>query len=242
MQKLRNSEFIQFIADLLSIFQKQNTTELGIKEQIDPIIPDLESMKTIHGTMKGSDISDELKAIDDRRDDCIKGIHAVLEGFTYHFDTNIKEAAQTLLNTIDTFGASIAKQNYPTETTSLKGIIDIFNTQEKAKSAVALLNIGTWANQTEKENNLFNTRYLDRVDETAKLTDDKIKELRKSITEKYFTLRDHVTAHATLKQNENYKLIIDQLNSLIEKYNGIVKKRVGNNKTDVVVKTDTPAL
>jgi hypothetical protein len=56
--------------------------------------------------------------------------------------------------------------------------------------------------------------------------------LRKSTIDKYFTLRDHVSSHATLNTNENFKTIIDQLNALIDKYNGIMKRRGGNSKTD----------
>jgi hypothetical protein len=60
--------------------------------------------------------------------------------------------------------------------------------------------------------------------------------LRKSITEKYYILREHVSSHAILKTNENYKLVIDQLNSLIDKYNGIIKRRGGNNKGEDIEK------
>jgi len=231
-RRFRNSEFIQFFNDLFSIFLKQNTEELGIKEQLDPIVPELESIKSIHATLKGSNISDDIKVIDNRRDDCITGIRKVLEGYTFHFDQPVKDAAQSLLNTIDTFGTSIAKQNYPTETTSLKGIHDSFTKEEKLINALSLLNLTDWVGQMDKENNLFNTRYIDRIDETAKQTEDKIAELRKLVVEKYYTLRNHLTSHATLKPNENYKLVIDQLNALIEKYNGIIKRRGSNNKGD----------
>jgi hypothetical protein len=232
LQRLRNSEFIQFFTDLISIFKKQNPEELGIKAQLDPLEKDVESIKTVQGTLKGSDISDELKGIDNRRDDCITGIRTVIEGFTYHFEQNIREAAEALLTKIDSFGSSIARQNYPTETTSLKGIIDSFTKEEKLKSALSLVNLTSWAAQMEKENNLFNQRYLDRIDETSKQSEDKITALRKSTIEKYFTLREHVSSHATLNTNENFKTIIDQLNALIDKYNGIIKRRGGNNKTD----------
>ena len=241
LQKLRNSEFIQFFVDLLSIFLKQKPEELGIKDQLDPISPDLESIKSIHGTMKGSEISDELKTIDNRRDNCIMGIRMVLEGYTFHYDPIINEAAQVLLNKIDTFGSKIAKQNYPTETTSLKGIYESFTKEEKLINALALLNLTAWVGQMDKDNTLFNTRYLDRVDETSKQSDDKIKVLRKSVTEKYSTLRSHMTSHATLKPTENYKLVIDQTNTLIDQYNTIIKRRGGNNKGDNTDNKDNPA-
>jgi uncharacterized protein YeaO (DUF488 family) len=232
LKKLRNSEFIQFFTDLISIFKKFNPEEMGIKAQLDPLEKDIESIKSVHNTLKGSDISDEIKEIDVRRDDCITGIRTVVEGYTYHYEQSVREAAQALLTKIDSFGTSIAKQNYPTETTSLKGIIDSFNKEEKLKNALTTVNLTAWAAQMEKENNQFNQRYLDRIDETSKQTDDKIAALRKSTVEKYFTLREHVSSHATLNTNANFKTIIDQLNILIDKYNGIIKRRGGNGKGD----------
>jgi hypothetical protein len=229
-KKLRNSEFIQFFTDLFSILAKFNTKEMLIQDQIEPIKPDLETVRTINATATGSDISDELDEIDNRRDKCINGIKTVVEGYTNHYDAKIREAAQLLLNKIETFGPGIAKQNYPTETTSLKGIVDAFKNEEKLKLALAFLGLTPWAEKMEEENNLFNTRYLARVDEVSKETNDKIIVLRKSINEKYYTLREHIKSHATLKTNDQYPALIDQLNALIDKYNGIVKRRSGKNK------------
>jgi hypothetical protein len=56
--------------------------------------------------------------------------------------------------------------------------------------------------------------------------------LHKNTIEKYFTPGEHVSSHATLNTNKNYKTIIDQLNALIDKYNGIIKRRGSNNKAD----------
>lgn len=231
LRKLRNSEFIQFVTDLFSIFNKHNTQAIGIKDQLDPIATDLESMKTVQATMK-SDANDTIKSIDDRRDDCITGIRTVIDGYTYHYDPNYSEAAQLLLEKIDSFGTSIARQNYPTETVSLNGIYDSFTKDEKLKKAVSLLNITSWADQMNADNTLFNQQFLNKVDEDSKQSNDKIVELRKSVMEKYATLRTHVNSHATLNTNESYKVIVDQLNTLIETYNGIIKRRGANNKGD----------
>lgn len=225
--RLRNSEFIQFFTDLFSIFNRHNPEELGVKNQLSPVIDELDKIKNIHGTDKGSDISDELKNIDNQRDESITGILKVVEGFMLHYDEAIREAAGLLLNKINNFGPSIARQNYPSETTSINGIIDSFNTEPKLKDALKLLKLAEWTKKLDSQNKLFSKRYIDRIDESAKQSDDKIKELRTITTENYYTLRDHLNAHATLNAAGGYIPLIDQLNELIDEYNLLINRRIG---------------
>ena len=228
LQKLRNSEFIQFFLNMFSIIRKYDTNELNIDGELNAVVDEVEKIKKNHGADKGSEISNELKEIDNRRDDCITGIRMIAEAYTYHYEKNIKEAAELLLNKIDDFGPSIAKQNYPTETTSINGIVDAFNTDKKFKEALNLLHLLDWAAQMDTENTYFNQRYLDRIDEQSKQSVENIKDLRKLSTEKYYTLRDHLVAHATL-QGEPYTTIINQLNELIDEYNIVLNRRKGSN-------------
>ncbi len=236
---LRNSEFIQFFTDLISIFSRHNPDELGIENQLNPVADELEKMKDIHGTDRGSEISNELKILDDHRDESITGILKVVEGFMLHYDEAIREAAELLLNKIHNFGPSIARQNYPTETASINGIIDSFNTESKLKEALKLLKLVSWAKKLDSQNQLFNKRYIDRIDESAKQSDDKIKELRSTTTENYYILRDHLNAHATLNAEGGYIPLIDQLNELTDEYNLLINRRIGTNADDAETGTDT---
>jgi len=102
-----------------------------------------------------------------------------------HYDETTRQAAGLLLNKIHNFGPSIARQNYPTETTSINGIIDSFNTEPKLKEALKLLKLAEWTKKLDSQNKLFSKRYIDRIDESAKQSDDKIKELRSTTTENF---------------------------------------------------------
>lgn len=224
LRKLRNSEFIQFFSNFFSILLKHRPAEIGIQEQLTPVVEDLEKIKTIHGNGKGSDISKELEDIDTRRDNCITGIQTVIEGYTYHYDDEMKEAAEILLSKINNYGPSIARQNYPTETSTLNSIAAAFTGEEKYMAALLKLTLTDWVVKMEEENVYFDQRYLDRVDESSKQSDDKIKELRKSTTENYYELRDHLNAHSTLKK-EVYQTVMAELNGLIDEYNLLIKRR-----------------
>ncbi len=231
LMKLRVKEFIQFFADFTSILERNNPEALKIKEQLKPVVDELEKIKVIDGTDKGSDISEELKLIDERRDDDITGIRIVVEGYTYYYEEKTRKAAELLLNIIDNYGPSIARQNYPTETASINGIMEKFKSDDECKNALSLLNLNNWTVKLDEENTLFNQRYLDRVDEKAKQSEEKIKELRKSTTDYYYELRDHLNSHSTLNKG-SYKPVMDKLNKLIEEYNGIVNRRKGGKSSE----------
>ena len=47
LRKLRNSEFIQFFSNFFSILLKHRPAEIGIQEQLTPVVEDLEKIKTI---------------------------------------------------------------------------------------------------------------------------------------------------------------------------------------------------
>lgn len=226
--KLRNSEFIQFFADFIAIITRHNTEPLLVEEQLSPVAENLEKAKTLYRESKGNDISEELESIDDARDDCITGISGVAEGYSNHYVEATREAADLILNKIGIFGSSIARQNYPTQTATLDGIANIYNTDADVKNAATLLHLNAWFEKMESLNVFFNKRLLDRIDDKAKQSDDKLKELRNIITQHYYILRNHLNAHATLSK-DIYEPVMSQLNELIEEYNGILKRRAGKN-------------
>ncbi len=226
LMKLRNREFIQFFTDLISILLRHKPEELRIRKQLEPVANEIESIKSLREQGRGNSISDELRDIDSRRDDDITGIRTVVEGYTYHYDAETKEAAKLLLKTIDDFGPSIARQNYQGETDSLNGLINKFRNDEKCKNAVSLLHMNEWEIKMDDENKHFNTRYIDRLDENSKKIEEKTKELRATTTDYYYVLRNHLNAHATL-HTETYKPVIDLINELIDDYNLVINRRMG---------------
>ncbi|MEN8119154.1 MAG: hypothetical protein ABFS35_02360 [Bacteroidota bacterium] len=63
-----------------------------------------------------------------------------------------------------------------------------------------------------------------------------------TITEKYRTLSKHITAHATLKGQGEYLPLTDRLNELIDEYNLLIKRRVGNNADKGEIKAEDPEM
>lgn len=225
LNNLRNSEFIQFFNDILSIYNKCDTQTLGVKVQVDTLEHLIVRLQKGFGKKRASNISEELAEIDARRDNCITAIRNITESYVLHYNKNTAHAANKLLQKIDSFGPSIARQNYQAETSIINKLSHSFNTEPELQKALNLLHLKEWAEQLKKENKLFNLRFLDRINEEAQDNNENFLALRIEVTGHYRTLCNHITAHATLKGKEAYLPIIDPINSLIENYNTTLKRR-----------------
>lgn len=232
LRYLRGSEFIQFFSDIISICTKATIDTLGIKDQTVDLENKVTAIKDGYAKEQGSDITQELILIDNRRDDCLVGIRGVCEAYTNHYEPTLAEAGKLLLDKIDSFGSRLAKQSYQAETTIINKLTADFETDAEFISALGLLKLDLWAKQLKAENELFNQRFLDRINEDAQDKEESFKELRLEIMDAYKTLISHISAHATIKGTEEYLILIDPINSLIDNYNTTLKRR--NQKIDEV--------
>lgn len=226
LNHLRSGEFIQFYTDVISICDQANSEELGIKLQVDDLKKKVKTLNNGYGKERGSDITIELSEIDSRRDNCITGIRAVADAYSLHYNNDFAEAANHLITKIDSYGGRIAKQNYQAETTILNNLCDAFEQVKELKEALQKLHLSAWAKTLKQENQLFNQRFIDRINESAQQNEEKFKELRDQVNDAYRIFCNHISAHVTLKGIEGYAAIVDPLNSLIENYNLTIKRRI----------------
>jgi molybdopterin converting factor small subunit len=228
---LRNSEFIEFFTNLIAIIFKFDPEKLGIKKRFELIEPNLKKVEELHGKLKKSKFTKEKEDLDKERDKCIKGISKIIDGYTDHYDEKIKEAAEILLAKIDTYGSSIADQNYPTETTSLTGITTAFTTEKIYIQALETLHLAEWSQLMKEKNDTFRDRYLASIEEKALVDEEKVKDLRITIGQDYGELKKHINAHLTLTP-ENYQALVAEINSLLDEFNGLLNRRKGGKDDD----------
>lgn len=232
--KYRNSEFIQYLTDIKSIILKHDPKVLKVKPQTIALIDTITVMHEVYKKQLGITITDEIQALDKRRDVAIIGIRSVAEGFTYHFDIVKRNAAEKLINSIDQYGSSIARQNYLAQTTILRNLTEEWRTSVHLKAAIAMLNLNDWVYELKESNDLFNAKYLKRNTEYADASRVNVSELRDEAKIAYSNLINHITAHVTLSLSETYITLVDEINSITKQYNTLVQRRTfseNNNNT-----------
>ena len=234
LSKLRNSEFLQFMTDYLGVVNLNNATTLQVKQQYSSLQAITKTIEALFKVDTSNALSDELQALDARRDAAINGMAALINGYTYHYDAATKAHATTLSNHLAIFGVGIAKNNYQSETTILRSIINDWDTQPKLTAAINTLNLASWKKELETANNAFAAKYLTRTQELGAASPESIPNKRVEAINAYYALRDRIDAFFTINDGAApYNKAVNELNALITQYNTLLAGRQAS-------KADTP--
>ncbi len=231
LSNLRNPEFLQFSNDFLGIVQLNNPKALNVQAEFDDFTSATNIIDTLFKADRGSLITDEIEAMDLRRDTAITGISGYVQSLTYHFNPVTRQHAVALAGNLANYDASVAKQNYQAETAIIKSILTDWVEKPALEAAIQALNIADWQAELADANTVFNSKYLARTQELGALSPDTIKEKRQEAATAYYTLRDFISSHYILaKGAEPYKKAVNELNALITQYNNLLAGRKGGGE------------
>ncbi|TLX76077.1 hypothetical protein E9993_07655 [Labilibacter sediminis] len=231
LKNLRNGEFVQYNENLLSILGQNNPEALLINDQYNALNQLQETLTSIFKQDQGSAITKELTEIDARRDNAFTGISTVIKGYTYHYDDNLRNAAETLNESLENYGAGLTRLNYQTQTSFITDIISKWKSEQKQTAAVELLKLNDWFSLLETENNLFDERFVARIQESAKTPEMKVIDVREAIINKYSEILKYISAYSTINGEEAYAYVISQINALNEQYNKTLSARKSSTTT-----------
>jgi hypothetical protein len=233
---LRHNEFIQFITNLLGIINVNDLETLKLKSESDDLMALLATMTSLYKPDLGSQLTKLLEQDDERRDRAFVGIQSLIDAYTNHYDEATQNAALSLSASLKKFGTGITRQNYQGETATITAIIEEWKRETNLIAGLSKLSLNEWVGELSTANTQFDTHYLDRVKEDAAAPDVKIIALRKDAIQSYRTLTNRIQAFATIGEMPVYAAIINECNSLIEKYNAVVNAR--SKKEDEEVPTE----
>lgn len=216
---LRSSELLQFLFDVTKLCSQQSKKSMKLDNVSAELKVDTDSFDQAFRLDQASAITRELTNLDAHRDECITGICLVLDGYTRYFEPVVKAAALALKNNLDKYGNRIYEMNYQAETSTINSLVKEWSTNDILKAAVNTLNLGNWVNELKNANDLFNERYLKRVDEKASAPQIKSFDARKKAISAYRKLVQQIEARAVIAEDQTYTGLINNLNALIAKYN-----------------------
>ncbi|MBL0683800.1 DUF6261 family protein [Aquimarina mytili] len=232
LNRYRNGEFLQYMKDILELVNQQDVDALQLTSQKNALEPIVNNINTVFQQSQGSTLTQEIIALDERRDRAIIGIRGASEAFTYHYDQGMAEAANTVLTSITTHGDGISRLSYQQETAILGSVVQDFETEIELKTAIMKLGLTKWVAELKNANDSFASKYLDRVGQAAANPTADIAELRSNATEAYRTLVAHIKAHATLGTAKGHAIILDQIDILAGQYNQVIENRSSNSAND----------
>lgn len=223
LRNLRNAEFDQFVQDVLELVLRNEPAALMVPDEYTNLKDESDRLSELLNPAKGSALTKKLEIADRRRDLCISGINKVVAGYICHFDPTIRQHAETLESHLAIYGkAALARENYQSETASVKSLIKDWDTQKHLTDALAALNLTTWKEELATANQEFADLYIGRTEEASAANPDTVKGLRQSMTQNYYKLRDMIGAyHMINKGVDPWGVTVKQVNVLITKYEAL---------------------
>lgn len=236
LQPLRNGEYIQFLTYTLNIVSKSNPQALNVSKQYEALRTATENVEKLFKISQASLVTAEIEALDKRRDDAINGINLHVQSLTYSSDPEINQHAKILSAHLALFGPRIAIENYQSETTILRNIVNDWKNKPELQAAVTALNLVNWLTELETANNEFNQAYLKRNEELAAAPTEKLRELRNIANNLYYKLRTRINSNLDINDGaEPWAGTVNLLNQHISTYALLQTRRAGGTGEPPVV-------
>ncbi|MBI2282354.1 MAG: hypothetical protein HYU71_01440 [Bacteroidetes bacterium] len=242
LQTLRNGEFLQFISDILGIVSLNNPVQLQVSGQFTQLQAEYVSLQELFKTDRSNPVTEEIIALDIRRDEAVTGISALINAFTHHFNPAIRNPANLLQANLKLYGAGVARDNYMSETATISSIVGDWKNKPELQAAMVSLQVGDWLTELEQANTAFNTRYISRTQEIGAASPDNIKQKRVNVANAYYALRNHVDAYFTINQGaEPFAKACNEINALVDQYNALLAGRLVKPADSVAKEPNTNA-
>ena len=223
--KLRNAEFLQFVATYSDIVAVNDPAALNVVAQYAAFKLKLDEMSELFKRERSSSFTQALVLLDERRDNAITGFTAVINGYCYHFDTETKQAAKLLNDCLILNGVGIARLNLQAETSTINGIVNDWETNPGLSAAITKLGLSEWVAELKTANQLFDQKYLERTREYGAANPNTLKAKRDETMVVYYELRKFIEANSVVNPSAAYEKLISELNALIDQYNLLLNTR-----------------
>lgn len=225
MHTLRNSEFIGFHKDFLTIVTQNNPETLNVAEPTAAYAGKIAELEALYKTDAFNPITDEIVELDHQRDEVFNGILNLLSGNAKHFTPETRDAAQLLQRDLEKYGSGFVRGNFNAETIDLQNIIADWRNKPELQKATNTLGLIDWISELERVNQLFNSRYIARTGSYADKPDENATAKRTEVAAAYEVLCNFLNSYAFLNASPVYKTTISQINTLIDQYSTILKQR-----------------
>jgi hypothetical protein len=228
LQNLRNGEFLQLLRDILSIILKNDPDNLQIRKAYDFLLNLIDESEKLFKISTSSPITQQMMDLDLRRNNAITGISILINGFGYSINPVLIENAKILSDHLNRFGIGIARDNLQSKTTTIRNIVNDYNTKEDLQQSLTVLYLDEWKIEMETSNNAYSVAYVARAEEIGLASPEKLNARRTALNSAYYSLRDKIDAHFTLTEgSEPYASLTQTINAVITQYNRLLNGRGG---------------
>ncbi|WP_298427809.1 DUF6261 family protein [uncultured Kordia sp.] len=221
----RNSEFLQFMKNVLELVNNTDVSLLGLTEQQQALLVSTEALAMAFEPEQFQKNAEVLESLDAERDSLYVGIKHLLKGHGYHFNPTKQEAVKRLLFHLQSYGKEVNRMNYQAQTANITHMLSEWQSETILQEAVVLLDLSEWVSTLQEVNTAFGNQYVARASEISANATPSFSSLRTATKAAYRALVARIKAFMVLNSNVVYTQLYRQIYELARLYNQVVKVR-----------------
>ena len=223
-KSLRNGEAVGLYRNVVIAVNAADATKLQLKVEVKELDQANTTVDLSFNGVYSSKFTEQLLALDARRDDDIVGIRLAAKSAQLNRNPEWVKAGKIVLKGFDKYGSSIEKETNRVETTIVRNICDDAVNVADFKEALEVLGLTEWVAAMNVTNNEFEKKFEERGGEFA-TTKSKVSASQAVINAKmaYDKLLKNIEARNTLDTTGKYTALIDEINKIIKDANAAVK-------------------
>jgi hypothetical protein len=231
-KNLKNGEAIGVYRNIADAVTTANATTLQLKPELALMTQSNTAVDNAFNGVFASKYTEQLLALEDRRDNDLRGIRLAAKSATYSRDANMAKAGNIILKWLDKYGTNIEGKAYRIETTILRNICDDATKEGDFKLALTQLNLIDWVAAMNTTNNEFEKKFDERGSDVIN-NKSKISTSKAIVNAKvaYEGMLKAIDARNTLDTTGKYTNLIDAINKIIKDANTVVKAKATAAKT-----------
>ncbi|WP_421920288.1 DUF6261 family protein [Marinifilum sp.] len=223
LQLLHNLEFYSFVENILNSLNEVNQ-ELDFRKETAQIRKGLAQFDMIFEKKKLIAYTQKVNELDKKRCASFTGLLQCVRGYTKHFKKDVREAAQVILESIESMGSKIVYLNYQVKSATFSSLCSSWQDIPEFAEAFETLAMSDWIKHLNEDNKAFEAAYLERLSAQASAPKAKLIDLRAELIKQYRVSVKKLEAYCLLEKDGAMELC-NRFNKLIAAYNKEIVRR-----------------
>ena len=176
-----------------------------------------------------SELTAQISEQDRVRDSIFRGFSDTVKGYRNHFDFDVRQAANLLWNVFLHYG-NIAQKTLDAQTAATNDMLREFERAD-LKQAIDKLQVNDWKVKMEEENQKFHQLMMQRYDETANQTANRMKKARPETDKVYRAIATQIDNLMLINpSNAPMNELLNQWNAIVKRFKSILAQQLSRKK------------
>jgi hypothetical protein len=223
-ENLRNETHVEYNETVDGLVIRYDAEKLGIQPQYGAYKSALNVEVSVLDVIRKSGYTGEISVQDHVRDGIFRGFDDAVQSACHHFDADRRKSADKVSIVLKNYG-NIAARAFDQETAAIDDLLRELN--DHYESDITLLGLSDWLMQLDTENRTFKQLMSERYTEVARRPATRMKAARTETDRTLRTMLDQVDALVKVNGAEEYRLFINELNAVSERYKNQLAQAAG---------------